>query len=431
MATFDRAAAEEECRVVQAQSDDKMTQMAEEMRREKDGLEAEIKNTVDPIVVLVSTSDWEGTAFICHQDWLVATSHLLPDKEALESCEMMSNTGDISGINSQNAYFRPHSKHVPDVTLVKLGKSIEKSLLFQFTDDVGLGETVYFYSFRDTYTKELKTAYIELVSKKDQKPLIFKCKEGEPPTPGISGAPVFEARVLIARKPKWQLKLVGMVYACSSDEQHLCVISVHDEFNQIRQEVLIPLQTRTRSIQLAEASEILNDGVSASEHADSAQHQGQLMEQGISNYANGVSDIAMIPIADVVCLKKGIVSLDRSWLLKKNQKRQKIKLRKAVVNLDELQKFYDELISKIELEKEQITLAQRDGFYSNYYFRLDVRGGSKANWKMDIQDNTGDVAFSQVFAIATVSQTRRVVKGNTLAELLRASAKSGTAQHLK
>ena len=64
------------------------------------------------------------------------------------------------------------------------------------------------------------------------------------------------------------------------------------------------------------------------------------------------------------------------------------------------------------------------------YFRLDISGGKKSHWKLDIQDNTGartprydNQPISSVFAIVTIPQEVTSIEGHyhKLANLLQRS----------
>ena len=104
--------------------------------------------------------------------------------------------------------------------------------------------------------------------------------------------------------------------------------------------------------------------------------------------------------------------LEDSSLLSKHKKSSK-----KVQSLEILKEDFDKFLDEVQNEN-KISLNKQDCLLKSKYFRIDALGGSRADWTLQLQDNTGKKYKynSRIFAIVSISQDVKKVKGAELAQ---------------
>jgi len=354
----------------------------------------------------------------------------------------------------------------PDIAIINVKSRSDtnvKCLSTQFSSDDGYYNTKLFYVYYSNGIPEIKPL---LPYKTKGFPLMYKCQDKIPPEPGCSGSPIIQARVMFGRNPKWQFKVVGVVYAKCNDktknsyfdantEKLVCAIPVINDLEQVFFQVLILENDAIRYQQLAEAACRVNDGAKLREYTVMVEQCKRDVSKNLKEFEDGVTSLD-IELQDGLekLLGKTIINLKFSMLLKKwQEKYEGYEFSKIIENEKELQEKFNFFIEKIK-GIEMIELRKDDNFILSECecFRVDVKGSIENSWTLELQDNTGkksgkpiqltlakehkkalyaDVKqkpnnnlepASSVFAIVKVLNGTQKILGNILAETLKDSA---------
>jgi hypothetical protein len=470
---FNREAEEAKYTALMEQSNKRRFAEAEAMFINKVGLEQSIKDHIFPCVFCLSTKySIIGTGFFQHGLWLVSNAHVLPSYEYLLETSLINSEAQYAPLMVAQSFHRPsENPKSPDIVIVNVtSRTNENSngLAVDFSGDEPYKKSIFFYVYFDC---NLKTHIIKHIVPYDISgfPLLYRCEDGTDPQPGCSGSPIIEARVLIARNPKWQFRTIGMVYArCYPNElstlppignqKLVCSIPVRIDFEQIRREILIPQETALRYREMAQASVAMRDDQKLAEFTYQEKQEYLHAQKNFEAFLEGTTQLDIsLPDGLEKLLGNGIIDLKHSMLLNDNQKKYKDKEHKfknLIETLPDLKNALGEFIIEIQ-NSGDMALKVGDNFLlsKSNFFRIDVSGSVEKGWKLDLQDNTGVFKVkvnqehlkdlypsgtkkkvgdhiepvSSVFAIVTISQDIQSISGQILAGFLKESLKTKVA----
>jgi microcompartment protein CcmL/EutN len=446
---------------------------------ECEGLQKAINAFVVPNLVRIETDyGIVGQGFFQHHGWLVSNAHIVPSYDALENASFFSQQCNTNiNLTNKKGYFRPWFRpDAPDTVVIHGAIKNEdfnlKSLPLSYSEDEDSGTQDRHLFFMDIDTEgRWQTKFLKQHSAPGEYPILYRCMDGSEPQPGSSGSPIIEARLLVGKTPRWQFKVVAMLYGrChpgwnmsvvggdyadaeiathAADEaastQLVCAIPVIQEFDEILT-ILHSEQSQDRYEKLAAAAETFSDEQSAldtQKYRKDAKIMAQRHTIQLEAFSSGMNMLNVtLPEGLERLWYKKIVKTKKSLLLKKVFKKEiknpgeKFSLftrRFQNLTRETLEADFKGLIKGIkELEKASIQLkAKNNALLSPQgYFRLDISGGSGSHWKLDIQDNTGantpphkGQPLSSVFAIVTIPQEVKSIEGHyhKLASLLQTS----------
>ncbi len=427
----------------------------------KIGLDDAITETILPSLVFIQTRNGiRGMGFFQHQEWLVSNAHVLSCKELLDEAEFSDFRGTLLPLSVTKSYHRPSERDTaPDLVVINgnvSGVFEIRGLSTEFTDDVGLIETYHFYLDNSASGDSIK--FIQQMSKPGVYPVIYQCLDGTSPQPGDSGSPIFEARVIVGREPKWQIRVADVLYArCSPEwfnsradlkianaslEQKLvCAIPAAPDLKMLYP-MLVDVGRAGRADQMAVASASLGDALGrkdAGRYATMSAAATASAEQRFFEFEAGITYLNIeLPEGLEKLWGSGIVKLERSLMIGAVLRSEITKASYPGlpnISLDELKANYVAFMEDIA-SKDDMVLYESDNFIKFGYLRLDVHFiDGKRNWKLDIQDNTGKglkhdgKSLSSVFATVIVPTIQpKILFGRELADLFKKSQNTQKAQ---
>lgn len=438
MRPFDRNAAELTILRTMRVAREKERLAAEKMFEEKAGLDEAIQKEILPSLVVMKAQDGRfGTGFFQHQGWLVSNAHVAPSRDLLNTMQFRDTQANPLDSGVVQAYLRPAEKRdSPDVIIVKTRTNSQKCLPLDFLGDEGYHERHFFYL--DIHSCEQPVVrYLELVSKPNKYPLLYRSLDGSIGCPGCSGTPIIQARVLFAGTPKWEFRVVGALYARFSSPQYadvVCAIPIGTDFRQVLS-IIQGGVSADRFQKMASACDALGDN-QAKRDAQRYRGMGTITKEKalgeLFQYESGFSPINVSLPHELEKLHgKEILPFSKSSLLaadkKENNYKAKSRQQLQVEDLeDDIQKFMEYFSN----QKEKILLQNGNNSFCSpdCYFRIDTKGGAKSDWILELQDKTGRGKFkgqpvSSTFAIVKVPLNNRDVSGPQLAKCFKESQK--------
>jgi hypothetical protein len=437
------------------QSDAQQNDKAQIMFTHKQGLMEAIKENIYPALVMIKTINGiVGMGFFQHSQWLVSNAHIIQCSELIEGATLTDYKLNELELKAEASYHRPSERpDSPDVVVIKTNSrhsGNNKCLPTQFSDDESYGGRYIFYLAPNVNNPENYEIKFLKSRSKNMLPLIYQCEDGTTPMPGCSGTPIIEARVISGREAKWQFRVVGILYArCSSawyNQLHakaeavseeiklVCAIPVIQEFLQIL-ETIRHEESAERTKQMALAAHALGDKkakIDEKRYLKMSEISQDKKRVELKRFEDGESTLNIfLPEGLEKLWYKSIKGIEFSLLIeevrnreltKKTSKSEKF-YRVKSVSLDDLKVDFDGLIQQITND-DIISLRATDNFYGSPkgHFRVDVGGGGKKDWMLDIQDNTGKLShnnepLSSVFAKAKLPKSFTSIEGGKLAAL--------------
>jgi hypothetical protein len=464
---FNREEAERIAREKMFEADRKYWHEAREKFTSQRGLINAIEDEIYPtLVTLVTVNGKIGTGFFQHSQWLVSNAHVIRSADSIIGAKIIDHQLTEFNLEAEASYHRPSEKaEAPDVVIVKTNSRSNgnyRALQTQFTLDDAY-KYIYTFYVAPSLIKpnHFDVKFLNLRSKPDTYPVTYECIDGSTPEPGCSGAPIIEARVLLGHVPKWQFKVIGILYArCfpSYYNEHIaptpqaatpktklvCTIPLSQEFRQILQ-ILYAGESAERTQLMAAAASRFHDE-KGKRDSDKYVEMSNAYKEDESNklkrFESGETELNItLPDGLEKLFYDRIMAIELSLLIKAVRKKE---LKKEFerfpyvpsIEPQDLKDDFDGFITKIK-GYDEIKLQKIDNFDSSpkLFFRLDVEGGGSSDWKIDIQDNTGNFhtskkePLSSTFATAKLSNTSNKISGEKLAELLLASQKDKEAKY--
>ncbi|MBX9702935.1 MAG: S1 family peptidase, partial [Silvanigrellaceae bacterium] len=201
-------------------------------------LEIVIQEEIFPSLVTIRTDNGlrAGTGFFYHPNWLVSNAHVLPSKQNLEEGNTTIEaylSEETLTLKAQSSFHRPNNFTSPDIALVKT-QSANNSCLshYVFSEMASYSKKYLFYVEPNLNSYEgFLIQYLQQISQEGDYPIRYQCLDGSRPHPGASGSPIIEARITISKKPQWEFRVVGTLYA--RDHDSLYAIPIAPEFLEI------------------------------------------------------------------------------------------------------------------------------------------------------------------------------------------------------
>jgi hypothetical protein len=468
---FNRKAAELAALEIMKQADAKYMSEAKSVFTNKTGLIEAITTEIFPTLVVIRTINGVfGTGFFQHSEWLVSNAHIIPCKEIInEETGVEDYQESKFRLEIESSYHRPsHRDDSPDVVVIKTKTrpaNNNKCLLTRFSDDEGYAGNYIFYVDPFTEDNESQIKFLRSRSKPNTYPITYECIDGSIPQPGCSGTPIIQARVILDRVPKWQFKVIGVLYArcapswynnhlastaterVSEDTRLVCAIPIIQEFSQILEKILHPRERAVRTAQMAAAATSLGDkqGIrDAKAYSKMSAESKAAEQQGLKRFEDGETVLNIsLPDGLEKLFGNTIVSVKESLLIKAvaieklgKSKVNKLSDKISFVDAKVLIEDYEDFLEAIK-KSDSIALVAGDNLLKSpsQHFRVDI-GDFGNQWKLELQDNTGKglksngKSLSSVFAIVTIPKTHISVQGSQLEELFRKSQESKKAKDI-
>lgn len=442
---------------------------ANRMFQNKDELNEKIKTAILPSIVFIQTSTGiVGTGFFQHQSWLVSNAHVISCKESLIDARFCDFYENNLALTIDKSYHRPCDlASTPDLVIVNAEETLFAGTRgfppVELSSDQTVGKDLYFYIVRHDSEPGFAIKFIQQVSKSGIYPMIYQCLDGTSPVEGSSGSPIFEAKVIVGRQPKWQIKIAGVLYArCSAtwfnsrtdlkeidanlDQKLVCAIPAAPDFSMLRS-MLLEVDYATRSNQLSFASARLEDDIGKSDaayYSQTSQYASELAKKKFLAFTSGDTPLSIeLPeqLEKLWYQAEGIVHLHRSLLIRDNFEKEIPRAQQSKfpntrqVDFEDLCRDLNALLINISADSDiKITRKQEQVFLSpKEYFRVDVESDNNA-WRLELQDNTGKdskgkpykcdkKSLSSTFAMVKILKAQKAISGEVIGEAFRRSEK--------
>lgn len=406
---------------------------AEEVFADEDSIELLIEQQIYPNVFPIQLNNGSvGMGYYISPNYLVTNAHVLPTYDSIHESSI-SRHGKIT-----KSFHRPDRPDTPDIVLVKTENPARQNtgIPTNFSEDASLDRTKLFFINYSLEEKQIIFVPLDIVSKPGEVPIRYRCMDETIPQPGCSGAPIIEARVLLGREPTWQFRQVAIVYArCaerSTEEQLLCAMPINLDLQQIYQLETLHEES-SRFSQMALAASSINDSAQAQSLTQKMADTSEYAKAQFIAYTEGETNLDIeLPEGLEKLIGSGIIKLEESLLLEKNQKAYKKVTFNISISLEELVEDLNSLFASIASNAE-IVLRKGDSYFESKFLRVDIGESTKEIWKVDLQDNTGKglkisgKSASSVFAIVRVPKEPGTISGPDLVSLFRKSMQNSKA----
>lgn len=477
-AFFDtRAIREEQARRRQAEFERRLVENAYRVLEDSEGLFEYVKAELLPNLLRIRTrTGIYGMGFFQHGEWLVSNAHVLACPELLEEATFFDVTGQARGIEIKRSFHRPAANAAaPDLVVLNCVSGSARGLPPWFTEDSGTRDIYFYISVGPEAGSNPKIKRLQKISRAGSCPDIYKCIDPEGPLPGESGSPIFAARVVANKHPRWEACVVGALYArcspvwyntnpdvrtviVSEDQLLVCAVPVASDFKQLLHTYLWKEQQAIRFEQIGDALTQMDGNLGrplsreAIENIVSARQARQEMARGLHAFCLGMTPLSIrVPLGLDKVLGRNIVPLGRSMLLGKKVASQWRREREITVEPTRLldkktgKGWPSFLLADLETDFEVLLKQVNDtgafalkasGTNSTIFrttnFRIDQVGCTGGGWRLEVQDNTDgwyarrSPSLSCTFAIALVAVDQRSsLRGDVLKATLKASQQAG------
>lgn len=426
--------------------------------KELEGFFESVEKYIYPLLITIDNLQFKktGSGYYQYTKWFATNAHVLDKNTDLNNVALYDAFGNELKINGEGAYCRPKDKKdSPDVAIVKNleQKQNFECLPFIFSKvTAGCDLTYRFYidfDFKNTIEPEVK--FLKLKTKPGTYPVQYECEDGTEPRKGNSGTPIIEARVSEYNGPKWQFRIVGVLYGKSQElltnnnnsnsnlkffdkttqgRKYVCSIPVDREFLHIKK-ILDEKSSSKNREQRSEANLKLGNLKGAQFEMTMSEIHKIEAENEKLKYKKGQTTLNIrVPKGlEKLWYGKRIITAAESLLIE-SVRRKQLKgnfnryhfnnnyteegLMQAIINILELVQGAE----KIPLTKSKISLPP---------FRIDIIvGGNEKNkkWMIELQDNIpkkykyNKKSLSSVFARVLLPIAQESISGPELREFL-------------